>query len=391
MKILHGQQLVKELRNLSENVTKRLWISVPYIGSPIAIRKILGKQWFESTSVNVKLLTDTSDLSCINTESLEHFHDRGQVKTLAGLHAKIYIVDDACLVTSANLTSTAFSKRHEIGLLFSPNESKQIIDIFNGWWEKSDNVEPDQLNKFFSIKQNSKEEIISLPIIFDLPSDPGSFLKNLSTRFLNYDRIVIDYKDFAKKYSSVQRIWKEQPLNFEVDGFLDFLYHSETAPSKDYGKINPRDLTSKKQVDEIKKWALKFKNWAKDNDNNDWRVSTSKFMKRNLSSNKIKVLTKDEIRNVLLKTNAGNSRQGNCNKIVNTNELKDVRIALDTLVNAHHLELAERFTRCNAINGIGPSIMNELLGFSYPDKYPLINKNSNCGLRFFGYQIKAYS
>ena len=52
--------------------------------------------------------------------------------------------------------------------------------------------------------------------------------------------------------------------------------------------------------------------------------------------------------------------------------------------------LAARMTECNRIKGLGSSSMNEILGFAYPNKYPLINKNSNSGLRFFGYQIRAY-
>ncbi len=65
--------------------------------------------------------------------------------------------------------------------------------------------------------------------------------------------------------------------------------------------------------------------------------------------------------------------------------------SLDVLVNAHKLQLSERLSRCNKINGIGPSIMYELLGYCYPDKYPLINKNSKCGLRFFSYPISVHN
>ena len=68
----------------------------------------------------------------------------------------------------------------------------------------------------------------------------------------------------------------------------------------------------------------------------------------------------------------------------------DLRHALDVLVNSKQL-LASRMTECNKINGLGSSSMNEILGFTYPDKYPLINKNSNSGLRFFGYHIKVYN
>lgn len=35
----------------------------------------------------------------------------------------------------------------------------------------------------------------------------------------------------------------------------------------------------------------------------------------------------------------------------------------------------------------GDSAVQEVIGFYFPDKYPLMNSNSDCGMRFFGYNI----
>lgn len=396
MKLLHGQQLVKELRKLADSVSERLWVAVPYIGSPTTVRKILGKEWFDSPSVSVKLLTDTSDLSCIDTETIQHFHDRGQVKTLTGLHAKIYIVDDTCLISSANLTNTAFSKRHEIGILCNSSQAKQVIDTFDSWWKKSENVKPDKLNKIFSTKRNSIEERtgVSLPTLFNLPSDPGSFIKNLAKRFLNYDRLVADYEDFAKKYSSVQRIWKNKPLNFEIDGLFNYLYHeAPRTPSNIYSKKKPRKLSQPEQMSEIRKWADNYKKWndeERDGDEIEWRMNSSRILKKLLSPNKVTRLTKTELEKAFRCLNSLNSYPINRTKILNNNSLSEIRQALNELVNGNG-HLASRMDLCNNIKHLGTSSMNEILGFTSPNKYPLINKNSNCGLRFFGYQIKAYN
>ena len=391
MKVIQGQDLVNELRNLSEKVTKRLWISVPYIGSQVNVRKILGKAWFDKPSVSVKLLTDTSDLNSIDTETLQLFYERGPVRTILGLHAKIYIIDDQCIITSANLTNTAFAKRHEIGIKLDAIETKNVLIIFNDWWKQGRNINPNELNKIFSTKSKSdKENSKFLKTLYELPLDPGSFTKNLSKNFLEYERLLDDYNDFSQKYCSIQRIWPSQPIFFEVDGFLDFLYSKGATPSKKYEINNPKKLTDTEQITQIKKWGEKFKQWSKEQENNDWRLSNSKFISKQLQHKKLDALTKDEMKDILLRTNAGNSRRGNCNTIVNENKLSDVKKAINTLVNEHELPLPQRFKECSQIKGIGPSIMNELLGFCYPDKYPLINKRSNSGLKFFGYKIKAY-
>lgn len=227
-----------------------------------------------------------------------------------------------------------------------------------------------------------------MPDIYNLPNELGFFVKN---PFLQYDRIVLDYEDFSKRYSSIQRIWTKQPLYFEIDGFLDYLYHKETKPSKDYAAKAPRVLTDKLQIKEIEKWALRFKKWAKEQPKNDWRLENSQIINKRLSPKRVKSLTKAEILEVLLQTNAGKSRRKNPNLVINTNEISDIRNSLDILVNANNLELAERFSHCSKINGLGPSMMNELLGFYNPNKYPLINKNSICGLRFFGYPLSFYN
>lgn len=395
MKPLYGQELVKTLRKFSDNISKRLWIAVPYIGNPTSIRRIIGKQWFENPSVSVKLITDTSDITCINTETVQLFHKRGKVKTLSGLHAKIYIMDDECLVTSANLTETAFSRRHEIGLLCNSKESEKIIDIFNDWWKQSENIKPEQLQKIVTKKGKCKEEIrVALPTIFNLPEDPGSFIKNIEKKFLNFDRLVDDYEDFAKKYSSIQRLWEKGPLFLETDGLFNYLFHSELKPSNGYIEKKPRNLTQAQQLSEIKKWAHNYKKWNEthyrkyhNEDDIDWRIRNSKTVKQLLSPNKVSILTKEEVRKVLLCTNSLSSDQRNLVGIFKKSGLKNIKLALNELVNGKG-ELAARMNYCNKIKHLGKSTRNELIGFAYPERYPLLNKNSISGLRFFGYQSK---
>jgi len=152
-------------------------------------------------------------------------------------------------------------------------------------------------------------------------------------------------------------------------------------------------LTEKRQLDEIKKWAFNYREWNKtDRNENDikWRIDNSEKLQRLLSPSKINSLTQNEIKEVLSSLNCLTSYPINRTKILNNNKLDNIKKALDNLVNGKE-ELAERMNKCNSIKNLGTSSMNEILGFTNPDIYPLINKNSNSGLRFFGYQIRAYS
>src|SRR6476620_6659200 len=174
MKTLYGEDLVNELRRISDTVKSRLWIAVPYIGGKSAIEKILGENYIHNKRINVRLLTDIAEYNNFNAETIKAFIDRGEIKSLPGLHAKIYIVDNSCLITSANLTNTAFSKRHEIGIFVNPEDSKQTIAIFEAWWQKSATVLAEHLKPIIKKKSTSTEEQSGsrLPNLWKLPQKP---------------------------------------------------------------------------------------------------------------------------------------------------------------------------------------------------------------------------
>jgi hypothetical protein len=396
MKLLQGQTLVHTLRSLGDNAKERLWIAVPFLGSPSTVRCVLGRDWFENPGVSVRLLTDTSDMTGIDTESLRLFHDRGELKTLLGLHAKLYIADSRCVVTSANLTNTALSKRYEVGSLYSGRDAEQILDLYKRYWRLASSVNIDQLHTAFRKRKKSRDETCRprLPELWPLPEDPGAFTVNLEKRFLNYARLLADYMDFAGKYQSIQRLWPRHPLYLETDGFLNYLYHDADAgkPSQRYKKRKPRRLTPSQQVAEIRRYARLYRKWNEglEEDDIEWRLENSQIVRDLLKPRKVMTLKRSEIREVLNCLNSLNSYPINKTRILNNNKLNDIRAALDQLVNGT-TELADRMNFANRIHFLGQSSMNEIIGFAHPNRYPLMNKNSNCGLRLFGYQVKAYS
>jgi hypothetical protein len=250
MQILHGENLVKELRRLADNVEERLWIAVPYIGNPVAMRKILGRRWFDSPSVSVKLLTDTSDLAYIDAKTIQYFHKKGEVRTLTGLHAKIYIIDNDCLITSANLTGTAFSKRHEIGILCDSSEAKKVITTFDTWWKMSKNVESHEPADTSPIvkrppKEYTGEEYttVLLPALFNLPNDPGSFgnvdnsneedtIEQEERYYIvntNFRYSTTDYKDMLSEEKASAYGSRSNSIYNISNGDSVFLYHKRVG------------------------------------------------------------------------------------------------------------------------------------------------------------------
>jgi hypothetical protein len=175
MKILYGEGLVNELRRNSESINERLWIAVPYIGGLESVKRILGREWIDNSKLSVRLITDIDEGNNFSSETIDAFYKQGEIRNLPGLHAKIYITDNKCLITSANLTHTAFSKRHEIGIYLEGKLAQKSISIFEKWWKKSETVLLENLKPILKKKIKSEEERkgVALPILWELPEEPN--------------------------------------------------------------------------------------------------------------------------------------------------------------------------------------------------------------------------
>lgn len=148
METLHRQFLSKRIVDKCSSVYNILWICSPYVGGIQSVSGILGKQYRTRKGMSLKLLVDISNPSNCDYITLNHLIDFGfEIKSLTGLHAKIYIFDNECMVTSANLTGRAFTKKSEAGVFLNNKESKDAINIFGIFFNQGKRV------KRFSEKQ----------------------------------------------------------------------------------------------------------------------------------------------------------------------------------------------------------------------------------------------
>ncbi len=159
MKIATTKELGVELQKLTCKVRKRLWIASPFVGSWYKASCLIGTRWQNHSDVKVRLLTDKENKGWLDPTTIRKLASRGKVKHLRGLHAKIFIIDDNVLVTSANLTGTAFERRYEIGAFLSSSESVQVIKYFEEWWKKAEYPEPGWIEELEASNQyNGRRE-----------------------------------------------------------------------------------------------------------------------------------------------------------------------------------------------------------------------------------------
>ena len=136
--IYTGQSLVDCLNDRMINAKQRIWIASPYVGSLKEVQQILGGKWMRS-SIEFKLLTDV-DAGFVRKDTFDALttSPNTEIRTLLSLHAKIYIIDDWCLITSANLTGTAFCRRYEVGTVL--DDIVEAVKLYNKKWKLGSGV-----------------------------------------------------------------------------------------------------------------------------------------------------------------------------------------------------------------------------------------------------------
>lgn len=376
--IYTGQSLVDCLNDKMTHAKYRIWVASPYVGSLKEVQQIMGGKWMRS-SIEFRLLTDV-DAGFIRKDTYDALKasPNTEIRNLLSLHAKIYIVDDWCLITSANLTGTAFCRRYEIGTVLSDISEAEYL--FNEWWQMGSpvtavlyNVQKAILN-YQDGKQFNKK--CKLPPYKTVSSD----------RFLQKcDKFI----SFALLYEKVtgrnqQMINDGFSLYQEVDYFFNFLYHEGSQPSKEYKHKKARSLDDKARAREIQKY---YRQLSYHSHSEDWRLERTEYIQKVLDAKHISKLTMTEVKGVLSRLHCLCSYPINRTKIPNNNSLSDIRNAWSELLTSDDIDGMLINKTKDAIKFFGESSICELLAWYYPEKYPMMNLNSESGMRFFGIDV----
>jgi hypothetical protein len=209
--------------------------------------------------------------------------------------------------------------------------------------------------------------------------------------FASYRKFLRLYEEFAREYERVQRLWPGAPLMIETDTFLNFLFHeAEEKPSfAFYNAKTPRKMLKEDRPEEIERWAKRFALWLADHPDESYRIRESELIRELLAKTRVDEISRQDVQSVVDSLHCMNSQQLIRHKFLNpqNNELDDIRDAWKILLHGNG-GLEERMQDCERkLKFFGPSSRQELLGWFYPDRYPIKNSNSEAGLRFFGYDI----
>ena len=377
--ILSGQHLVNALREHCDQAKERIWIASPYIGNFKDVQKIIGGNWMRS-HIDFRVLTDVES-GFIRHDTYTGFiaSPHTEIRSLFNLHAKIYLIDDWCLLTSANLTGMAFSARHEVGQVVSGPE--QVVKLFDQWWKKAQAVS--SLPPSPSKTLTNREDSIKYKALYKLPK----YTSGASDQFL---KKCDQFKEFASLYESVtgrnqQMVQEGFSLYEEVDYFFNYLYHYHPdEPSKEYTK-EVRSLTSREVKQEIRRY-FKLMSMSYAPGSGLWRLDRRDRI-REILPFEIQSPKKEEIKEVLGCLHCLYGYSWNKPKILSENNPRSIARAWNKLINAPFIDAQLIEEVIGEIKYFGMSSACELIAWYYPEKYPMINSNSESGMRFFGFDI----
>ncbi len=378
--VLFEQAQIDTLRERCDQASKRIWIASPFIGSLKDIQKIIGGKWMRS-SIDCRILTDI-DAGFIRQDAFNEFQKyQVEVRSLLSLHSKIYIVDDWCLVTSANLTGTAFLCRYEMGI--ATDDIKDIETTFLKWWGLGSQVSslPTKQNKALLDYQDGKQ--------FSRKFKAPAYKTGQQDK---YDAACEKYVDFANLYNRLtgrnpKMVKDGYTLLQEVDYLFNYLYHDHpNTPS--HGIKSPRSLTPAKRDKEILRYFKDMCDWY-DKEPQSWRLDRAQIIKTLLAPGKIDQITAKDVKDVVMCLHCLSSYPINRTKFLNpqNNSLADIRDCWKHLLHTGPITRQKIDHVTSTLNNFGISSVQELIGWYYPDKYPLMNGISDCGMRFFGYNI----
>ncbi len=374
--------LAKNLRALADSVESRLWIVSPYIGSWKSVRRILGDTW---EKVDVRLLTD-KDSGILARDTLERFAVHRPIRSLTGVHAKLYIADETVLLTSANLTEMAFTRRYEAGCVLTGKHAQDLVAFYESLWDSAEDVDL-ELIKFTKSRRGNIDENshgAGLTKLYGLPAAPAASTKG-TREFADYSHFLEVYRDFVDAYLQAgRRDSRKLPLYLETDKFLNYLFHDDPkTPSFPYKKKAARVLSERERQREIKKYRARFR---KTNLQTTFHLKNSRNIRKLLAKSKVSHLNAMEVATVAGSLNCFGMALAKA-RFLKSNDLATIRKAWFELIHGS-ADLKLRMNRCREmLYGFGKSAIQETLGYYDPKKFPLRNENTNAGLRFLGYKV----
>jgi len=144
-RFLSEKELYPVVRQLSSKSEDVFWVASPYLG--LRAHQVFSHKIVDAPPKDVRFIFGLDERAvregAVNPHEIEYFQklfNNRNIRTNSTFHAKLYVFDKKALVTSANLSQTAFQRNVEVGALVEGEQVEKIKRFYEKLWNDSDPI-----------------------------------------------------------------------------------------------------------------------------------------------------------------------------------------------------------------------------------------------------------
>ncbi|MGA2682569.1 MAG: phospholipase D-like domain-containing protein [Candidatus Bathyarchaeia archaeon] len=129
-------ELYETIQQKSLEAKEILWVCSPNLG--LDAHKIFSQEILKNPPADIRFVFRVDDATVkrgeVNPYEIQYFSEHfngSSIRTHENFHSNIYIFDQSALITSANMTKTAFENNIEVGVLIEGSEVDEVKSFFN--------------------------------------------------------------------------------------------------------------------------------------------------------------------------------------------------------------------------------------------------------------------
>jgi len=263
-RFLSEKELYPTILKNSANAKNIFWVCSPYLG--LDSHEVFSQKIMETPPKDIRFVFRLNMLSVrrgeVNPYEIEYFMEhfrRSSIKTNDLFHSKVYIFDDVALVTSANLSKSAFQTNIEVGVLLQQEQVKKAKIFFESLWKISKPIRnldgyKSAWNKAKAKRKTSEDQYSKRPITPHTRIKPwnedtaNKWFMRITKEITKKTENAI-YKDtqWARKFGLVSDIKRK---TFESLRLGDIVYIFDfTGRRKNVVKIEEAKIKDKRKIE----------------------------------------------------------------------------------------------------------------------------------------------
>lgn len=205
-KFLSCKELYETIQQKSLEAKEILWVCSPYLG--LEAHKVFSQEILKNPPSDIRFVFRLNETSVrrgeVNPYEIQYFmeHFKGSsIKSHDAFHSKIYLFDNSALITSADLTKTAFESNIEVGVLLEDSQVDEVKNFFTqSLWETAKPI--GDLKKFKQIWNLTQESVESSNL---KKAKPHTKIKDWTDDYVNTWYIGVPYRISAKTERKIKK------------------------------------------------------------------------------------------------------------------------------------------------------------------------------------------